>query len=97
MSVLEQIEQFLVVDLQKTAVNSVIIRASIRVAILNFVVVFLLNFSENLFDSPWNDTELGFVIEKSVNITIEAQPTKSVLPRILIVIPMLPKHSVSFA
>ena len=97
MSVLEQIEQFLVVDLQKTAVNSVIIRTSIRVAILNFVVVFLLNFSENLFDSSWNDTKLGFVIEKSVNIAIEAQPTESVLPRILIVIPMLPKHSVSFA
>ncbi len=97
MSVLQQIKQFLIVDLQKTAVNGVVIRARIRIAILNLQVVFLLDFSKNLFDSSRYDTELGLVIEESVNIAIEAQPTKGVLSSILVIVPVLAEHRVSFA
>ena len=49
-TILKQIEKFLVVDLQERAVNCVVIRARFRVSCLHCLVVILFKLIENLLD-----------------------------------------------
>ena len=95
--VLEQIEELLVVDLQKRAVHSVVIWTRIRVASLHLSVVLLLKFAENILNGARNDPQLALIVEEAIDIPIEPQATQRVLPSVGIVVPMLPKHRVGLA
>jgi len=50
-----------------------------------------------VLDSSRNNAQLRFVIQETIDVTIEAQPTEGVLACLGVVIPVLPEHRVSFA
>jgi hypothetical protein len=96
-SILEEIEELFIVDLQEGAVNSVIIWSCILVAIFNLSIVFLLNFMENLLNCPGYDSKLGLILKETVDVSVETQTTERVLSSVLIVIPVLSEHGVCFS
>ena len=95
-AVLQQVEELIVVDLQERAVDCEIVLPSIPVAFFKGAVVLLLDLAEDLFNRPWDDTQLSLILQEPVNVAVKADAPERVLARPLIVIPVLPKHRVSF-
>jgi len=95
--ILKQIKELFVVDLQEGTVDSVVVGASLLVSSFQSPEVLLFELDEDLFDGSRNNPELGFILQEAVNVAIELQSTKGVLPRIGIIVPMLTKHGVGLS
>ena len=88
-SVLQQVKELLVVDLQERAVNCVI----------PFGVCLDHDFEgcKDLLNRSRNYTEFSLVIIVAVDVSVEHEPSHSVLPAIWVVIPVGTEHGIGLS
>ena len=94
--ILKQVKKLLIVNLQEWTVDCVVIGTHV-LTFIHRLVIPLFEVVENLFNCPRDYSQLCLILQKVVNISIEAKATHRILSCTLVIIPMLAKHSIGLS